>query len=78
MLLATTRTAKVTASVWRPVAYRAVAAEPKTSSCTPTLASGTDTGALGAANRPQRTAANSGAPTASADLATDPLPVRRP
>ena len=73
-----TRMAKVRASAWRPVAYRAAAAEPKTSSCTPPLASGIDTGARGAANSPHRTAAKSGAPIPSAALVAGPLAVRRP
>lgn len=61
-LLTATRMANVRASAAWAVAYRATAADPKTASCTPSLASGTDTGARGAANRPQRTAATSGAP----------------
>jgi AcrR family transcriptional regulator len=48
--LTTTRTAKAAASGRWPVAYRASAAEPKTSSSTANLASGIDVGARSAAN----------------------------
>ena len=61
-----------------PVAYRATAAEPKTITFTPSPTSGTDTGARGAANRPQRIAAKSGAPIPSATLVTSPPPTHTP
>ena len=60
------------------MAYRASAAEPKTASCVPSLSSGEATGARGAANIPQSTAAKSGAASPRVAFASSPPPVRTP